>query len=147
LTTTGIAEAVDALSLSDQVRFIDEPERSTILNRVVDAFLEMPNARFWWEHLKVPDESWAIAHGYKYLAQLAGDPEDTCWFITGLTDNIDAMGVFECSPSVATNLLGECPAFEYALVDRSLQWLVIENHHDILIATGDARERLARLRA
>ena len=147
MTTTWITEAVDALSLSDQVHFIDEPERSIILNRVVDAFLELPDARFWWEHLKVPDESWAIARGYKYLAQLAADPLETCWFITGLTDHSDAMGVFECSPSVATTLLGECPAFEYALVDRSLRWLVMENHHDILIATGDARERLARLRA
>jgi hypothetical protein len=39
-----------------------------------------------------------------------------------------------------------CPAFEYALVDQALKWMVIENHHDILFAVGDARQRLALIR-
>jgi hypothetical protein len=142
-----MAEAVDALSLADHVRTLEDPERSSVIQHVAHAFIDGANVRFWWEHLKVPHESWATSNGYQYLEQLAADPDDACWLITDLDEENDVMGVFECSAAVATTLLGECPAFEYALVDRSLQWLVIENHHDILIVTGDAQERLARLRA
>ena len=140
-----VVEAIDTLSLGGQVRRIDEPERSSILARVTDAFLERPEVTFWASSLKVPSRGWHTEHGYTYLPQLAPDPRCACWLITGLTDANDDMGVFECTPGTASALIGECPGFEYAVVDPALKWMVIEDHHDILIAMGDAIEWLARL--
>jgi hypothetical protein len=145
-TASWVAEAIATLSLAERVRRLDGASRSDVLRRVTDTFLERPGGLFWWEHLKMPVESWQTEHGYKHLPQLASHPQAGCWLITGLTDADEEKGVFECAPAVAAALIGECPYFEYALVDRGLAWLVIENHHDVLIAAGDARERLARLR-
>jgi hypothetical protein len=143
-TASWVAEAVDTLSLAGRVRPVDEPQRSEVLRHVTDAFLERPDVLFWWSHLKVPSENWQTENGYKHLPQLAADPESDCWLVTGLED--DDKGVFQCTPALASAIIGECPGFEYALVDSGLKWMVIENHHDILIATGDAVPRLSRLR-
>jgi hypothetical protein len=143
-TASWVAEAVDTLSLAERVRSVGEPERSEVLGRVTDAFLERPDVLFWWSHLKLPSESWHTENGYTHLQQLAPDPESDAWLITGLED--DDKGVFQCTPALASAIIGECPGFEYALVDRELKWMVIENHHDILIAVGDAVPRLSRLR-
>src|SRR5690242_12950175 len=98
-TASWVAEAVDMLSLAERVRFVGEPERSDILRRVIDAFLERPDVLFWWSHLKVPAEHWQTENGYKHLPQLAPDPEGNCWLITGLED--DDKGVFQCTPALA----------------------------------------------
>jgi hypothetical protein len=143
-TASWVAEAIDSLSLGERVRSVDEPEQSDVLRRVTDAFLKRPDVLFWWSHLKEPSESWPTEHGYKHLPQLAPDPEGDCWLVTGLEDN--DKGVFQCTPALASAIIGECPGFEYALVDRALRWMVIENHHDVLIAVGDAAPRLSRLR-
>jgi hypothetical protein len=141
-----VAAAVETLSLSVRVRRLDGAERANVLRRVGDAFLERRDARFWWEHLKAPTASWATKHGYSRLAEIAPDPGRPCWLITGLEDSEDDIGIFECTPAIASALIGECPGFEYALVDPALRWIVIENHHDVLIAGGEAGVRLSRLR-
>ena len=143
-TASWVVEAVDTLSLAERVRSIGESEASDVLRRVTGAFLERPDVLFWWSHLKVPSEQWHTENGYKLLPQLAADPDGDCWLITGLED--DDKGVFHCTPALVAAIIGECPGFEYALVDRALKWMVIENHHDILIAVGDAAPRLSRLR-
>lgn len=143
-TESWVLEAIDTLGIAAQVRRIVEPERSQLLNRVAATFLQKPNVTFWWSHLIVPWSSWPAESGFTYLPRLAPDPTAPCWLITGLTD--DEKGVFECPAAVTPDLIGECPGFEYALVDPDLKWMVIENHHDILIAAGDAAARLDELR-
>jgi hypothetical protein len=145
-TASWVAEAIDALSLGEWVRRLGGRERSDVLNRVADAFLARPGVLFWWEHLKVPAEYWHTEQGYQHLPRIAPDPEAACWLITGLTDADEEKAVFECTPALASALVGECPHFEYAVVDPALTWIVIENHHDVLIATGDAGKRLSRMR-
>jgi hypothetical protein len=144
-TASWVVEAIDTLSLAGQARRIEGPERSKILTRVTDAFLEQP--AFFGSNLKVPSRPWHTEHGYRYLPQLAPDPQCVCWLITGLTDANDDIGLFECTPATASALIGECPGFEYAVVDPALKWMVIEDHHDVLIAAGDAIARLSRLSA
>ena len=142
-TASWVVEAIDTLSLAGQVRRIDGSERLRILGQVTDAFLAQPT--FFGSNLKVPSRQWHTEHGYTYLLQLAPDPQCVCWLITGLTDANDDMGLFECTPATASALIGECPGFEYAVVDPALKWMVIETHHDVLIAAGDAIARLSRL--
>jgi hypothetical protein len=144
ITGLWVAEAVETLSLIGSVRSVGDPERSEVLRRVTDAFLERSDVLFWWSHLKLPIETWQTENGYKHLQELVPHPENDTWLITGLTD--DDKGLFECKPAIASAIIGECPGFEYALVDRAFKWMVIENHHDILIAVGDAALRLSRLR-
>ena len=145
-TAKWVDDAIQSLALSERVSRVNDPERAQLIGRVASAFLVRPGVLFWWEHLKVPSGVWQTEHGYMHLARLALDPQKPCWLITGLTDADENKGVFLCTPELASALIGECPAFEYALVDPDLRWMVIENHHDVLVAVGEAIERLIRLR-
>jgi hypothetical protein len=145
-TAAWVVEAIEALSLERRVLHLDDPERSDVLRRVTATFVQRPDVLFWWEHLKVPSESWQTANGYRHLPHIAPDPEGDCWLVTGLEDADSDKGVFQCTPMLASKIVAECPGFEYALVDRGLKWLVIENHHDVLIAAGETGPRLSRLR-
>jgi hypothetical protein len=146
MTAPWVVDAIEVLSLGDQVRLLGEPGRSDVLRAVTGAFLQRPGELFWEAHLKSPTVGWATEDGFLCLPQIAPDPEGRCWLIAGLTDSDDEKAIFECTPTVASALIGECPGFAYALVDPALQWIVIENDHDILIATGEAGERVARIR-
>lgn len=145
MAETWVSEAIQTLSLTGRVRRIDEPERSDVLRRVTDAFLKFPTVTFWWEHLKVPSSSCQAEQGYAYLPQLVPDPENACWLIADLTAPNHEMEIYLCTPSLASAVIGECPGFEYAIVDPDLKWIVIENHHEFLIATGEASARLSQL--
>jgi hypothetical protein len=46
--------------------------------------------------------------------------------------------VCEASIEDIRDVIGECFGFEYYVVPKGLEWLLCENHHDILIAVGDA---------
>src|SRR5689334_22171778 len=116
-TESWVLEAIDTLGIATRVRRIVEPERSQVLGQVTSAFLERPDASFWWSNLAVPLLQWHTEDAFTHLPRLVSDPSARCWLITGLDD--EGKGVFECSPALAPALIGECPGFEYALVDPS----------------------------
>ena len=147
MTTTGhwVTEAIASLGLGDRVRVLGRSECEAVLAEITAALLEVPSATFWWSHLKMPSSSWPTENGYRFIPEIVPTPESPAWFISGLTD--DEKSVFECAPALVPAIIGECPCFEYAVVDRQLKWIVIENHHDVVIAAGpSAVERLDRLR-
>jgi hypothetical protein len=45
-------------------------------------------------------------------------------------------------------VLSECPAFEYYILPRKMDWLLCENHHNLIIGSGEAIvSKLARWQA
>jgi hypothetical protein len=147
MSVTGpwVVEAIQTLGLGGRVRILSDSERETVLAAVYAAFLDELSVLFWWSHLKTDWSGWHTEHGYRRIPEIVPVPDAPSWFITGLTDNEKA--VFECVPALVPALVGECPGFEYAVVDQALDRMVIENHHDILIATGAVVvDRLNRMR-
>lgn len=52
----------------------------------------------------------------------------------------------EATVEAVQSVIGECWAFEYYLVSQSLDWLIGENHSDVVFAIGEAvSERLAQV--
>jgi hypothetical protein len=145
-TAEWLADAVRKLTQPHEVRFLHDPARAALLGRVKGTFLDVSNPTLWWEHLKPSTTTWATGKAFTHLPNLAADPLERCWLIAGLDDDDPQRVVVQCTPVDATAIIGECPAFEYALVDEDLTWIVIENHHDVLIAAGAAARRLDALR-
>ena len=144
-TAVWVKEAVNALGLPGRVRHVsDEHESAQIVNSVKGTFVSPHSGPFWWEHLQRSAVTRHTDRGYQWLPQIAPTPDIDCWLITGL--DMETTEVFRCTPADAATILGECPPFEYALVDLRCRWMVIENHHDVLIAVGEAAVRLERLR-
>ena len=131
-----IEDAVAELKLgNDSIRTLSKTESSAVLSKITSHFLTDQNALFWWEFLKLPSQSWTPeSDSYHYLNQIVPDSGEPIWLIP--TDD-DENPVFETSTSTATQIIGECAAFEYAICNLELNWLIIENHHDCLIAVGD----------
>ena len=44
---------------------------------------------------------------------------------------------FRASPRVLADAIGECSGFEYVVADPKGNWLVLENHHGVLVAIGE----------
>ena len=67
------------------------------------------------------------------------------WLIAG--DSLDrSFVVCEGSIEDIRDVIGECFGFEYFVTPKDLDWLLCENHHDVLIAVGDAvRARLIEM--
>lgn len=139
-----ITEAARAIGTTSHIRIVEDPERAMVIARAREQFVDDVGALFWWEHLIDPVSWWQTERGYRHLPRLA--PEDDCWLIAGLTDDDSRMVVVACTPLIAAALMGECPAFEYALLDRPMTWMIIENHHDTLFGVGTIVGRMNSLR-
>lgn len=102
------------------------------LQETQTTFLTTGDPAWWWEHLREPNVGIACDQGCLYLSRLC--PDQHCYLIPL---DADRKTVYIARPTVIQQVLSECPAFEYAVVDPKMQWILIENHHDVLIAVGE----------
>jgi hypothetical protein len=139
-----INRAISVLALGDQVRELSSVEAENLLQQIQINFLTRSNALFWWEHLSGEFERYTPPddNAYQFVATLTPTPNECALFIADLTGS--AQTVYECVPEVVPLILGECPAFEYAVVAKDFTWLVIENHHGCLFAIGEVPMRRLR---
>lgn len=131
-----IADAVSEMKLdSGSFQLLSKSESSQVLQRVTSRFLTDENVLFWWEHLKLPSRSWKPnSDAFKHLSSIVPDPDKSIWFIP---HDDPENPVFLTSTSTAIKVIGECAPFEYAICNTTLDWMIIENHHDCLFAVGD----------
>ncbi|MEO2090898.1 MAG: DUF6756 family protein [Gemmataceae bacterium] len=132
-------------SLAARVRVVDPDEAEDLLQRVRERYLGGRDPLFWWEHLPPDVEGYNPPDGDapRLLPLLAPTPDEPAWLIVGLDDR--RQGVYECPPTVIPELLGECAYFEYAVIGKDLSWLLLENHHGCLFASGTTATRLSEL--
>lgn len=74
----------------------------------------------------------------KTLEQLIPASESV-WFIAEARGkkHVGNFWLYEGEVSAICAVLRECPAFEYYVVEKKMRWLVCENHHNVLIASGE----------
>ncbi len=134
-----IAEAAAALELgSEQLRRLDQAAAAEVVARVRERFVA-GDPRVWWMSLRLPYTSHPAPR----------DPEDDpralfpvqverCWLMPD-PDEHDELPVYELDPAQLMPLLGECPFFEYYLIDRELRWLLVETEHNQIQVVPAAR--------
>lgn len=116
---------------NDQFKRLDEKREHKVLQDVKRHFLTNVDALFWWEYFRYEFASLALNEPYKLIADICPNDEKKVWFIP-----CEEESVYDTYPHVAIRVLDECPAFEYALADKKLKWMFIENQHNVLYATG-----------
>jgi hypothetical protein len=121
----------------------DEAQR--IIATAKEIFIE-GSPSTWWLSLKRPFQVFEFAEGdgYKHLGNLLPPAEQRCWLIAE-TDE-DALPVFDLQISYLSPILAECGFFEYYLVGKKLDWLVIENDHNQLIFSDRGRHGTSDLK-
>ena len=114
-------------------------EAQDLVGQVKGKFvMEGASSRWWWESLRGEYEAVQyrdFAHWLELMqARIAEQPAVRLI----VTDNqIEPTGVVSGPPEAILHVLGETPLFEYALTDPALRWLILDNHHDVLITVGD----------
>lgn len=138
-----ISAAILALQISDEeARRITGDEASQLRTRILDAFVAQPAATRIWEHLNSEGIGLKVDQGYALIPKLC--PAESCYLMPLEDHGVD---IYESTPDVIATILGECPYFEYAVVSKRLEWLLIENHHDVLIGVGaEVEARLAQVK-
>ncbi|HEY8947143.1 MAG TPA: DUF6756 family protein, partial [Polyangiaceae bacterium] len=92
-----------------------------------------------WEDLRDPTISLAGRREIRTLLAL-GAPDTPVWLIVedfGRMKPGTPLWVFEATLAAAIATLENHHLLEFYIVSRSLDWLVGENHHDVLFAAGD----------
>ncbi len=143
-----VREAVKTLGLGpDSFRELTGAEETDLLGQFEAEFLTTPGLCWWWEAFRMPTTArqFTDGRGFERLTEIVPDPGQTVWLVVEEAST-RGFGVFEATVEASQSVVGECAAFEYYLISKDFGWLVCENHHDVMIASGIAGERLGALR-
>lgn len=133
-----IARAIQSLSLTpNEIQLLEEEKSREIFKKCADRFLNSQNSRWWWEDFKetsfsIPD----LERPFEHLDEYIPHGEKKVWLMVQ-DDEDDFYPIYDCQADIIGPLIGECFAFEYYIIGKNLSWLLCENHHSILIGTGD----------
>ncbi len=91
--------------------------------------------RAWWLDLSQPAESHSYpkGDGHQFVHLYVPEGNERCWFIPETEE--DELPVYDVCISEVRRVLSECSYFEYYLVDKRFEWLIIENdHNEVIVA-------------
>lgn len=137
--TDEIESALEVLALPKH-SFIKLPESESrvLFNDLVVTFVEGGDRKWWWEAFKQGPVCTisGFSKPYELLVSLVPDVDEKLWFI--VEDNYsDHYPIYEGDVRLITSVIEECFAFEYYLVPKNKEWLLCENHHNVLLGVGE----------
>ncbi|MBH8557319.1 DUF6756 family protein [Hymenobacter negativus] len=132
-----LLQTAATLSLSStNFRAVGITEWEPIMKRVEDKFVSAryDKVLWWWNgYLKGPVHSvllpgWPVDSLHKLIPL-----HEQVWFIA----EDDKFWLFEGNIESIQQVLAESHSFEYYLVSKKYEWLLCENHHDVLFGVGE----------
>ncbi|MDR2212928.1 MAG: hypothetical protein LBE21_04810 [Pseudomonadales bacterium] len=149
-----ITKAAKALGIEDGMKLVAPHRYQAILERIMLNRTTLSKsavaAAWWWEALREP-----VAYMNPPLDTLATlkalvNSDEPVWFVVE-ADSPKKQGnfwLYESTIEPICAVLQALPFVEYYVVARKMQWLICENHHNQLIASGEPMaSKLERLRA
>jgi hypothetical protein len=116
---------------------------ATVLNSVLTTFTRSGarnNDALWlWEDLKEPTYSLVPPHRPDLLREVV-DAATPVWLITEDWDRTKRHGnywLFEGEFGAVLDVLAHVHRLEYYIVARKFDWLLLENHHGVVIGAGE----------
>ncbi len=133
-----VANAVKTLGLSENdIHLLGKQVGEKVFRDCLSHFVKSGDRRWWWEDFSFPYVAYrGLVKPYEYLETIIPAGTERVWLV------VEDIGepyypVFDISFQVIEPLIGECFGFEYYLIDKSKQWLLCENHHNVLYCVGD----------
>ena len=136
-------EAIKALLISrDEFDLVSLHKYQEILTSIVERFTTQGkkglSALWWWDNLKEPTYGMQTKYAPSLLMDIV-PCEERIWFVAedwGNTKRHGNFWLYEGTIQAAVAIINEMFGFEYYIVSKKLEWLLCENHHDILIGAG-----------
>ena len=146
-TRDWITAASKKLGHEAEMRLVEPHRFKAILERIIakrtDLGKDAISGLWWWEALKAPVTYKTPSEPISFIQSLLL-PNEPIWFVAEESGD-KACGnfwLYESTPSIACDVLKECPAFEYYIVEKKMGWLICENHHGCVIASGEPAAKL-----
>jgi len=127
-----IREAVRGLGLKkEDFHRLDQFREHKVLQDVKRHFLMDPETTCWWQSFRYESGCAEMDRAHTRLEELCPNEEKKVWCICCGEEM-----VFDALPADIAKVLDVCPVFEYAVVDKKLTWMILQNHRDVLYAIG-----------
>jgi hypothetical protein len=141
-TRQWITAASKSLSLELNVRLVEPHRFRAILERILAERTNLTSdgisALWWWEALKPPVAHSTPTEPISFIKGLL-PADEPVWFVAEEAGEktVGNFWLYDSTVSAVCAVLQECPAFEYYLVAKKMNWLICENHHGQVIASGE----------
>jgi nitrite reductase/ring-hydroxylating ferredoxin subunit len=140
-TRDWITTASKALGLESALRLVEPHRFQAILERIIAERTTLDrdaiSALWWWESLREPFSYLQPADPIACIESLL-QGDESVWFVA--EDGSKKTGnfwLYEGTVTAICAVLRECPHFDYYFVAKKMDWLVCENHHAFVIASGE----------
>lgn len=136
-----IAEAIETLRLEHPPELLAPHRYANVLKAIFEAHCQSGvrgmKRSWWWDDLKAPTAAAQPDDVFEVIKRLVPAEADIWLLVESNRDKrYGQYWVYQATLDVALAVLQECPMMEYYLVDRHLEWLLCENHHGVLCASG-----------
>jgi hypothetical protein len=133
-----IANAIKTLDFSvEQIVKLDYNNGKKLYKELLDYYVKSGDRRWWWEDFKYSSFYFIdFDRPFEYLNEIIPESSKKVWFMVE-DDKEDYYPIYNCDPLIIGQIISECFAFEYYVIDKELNWLICENHHNRLIGIGD----------
>lgn len=144
-TPNKVLEAARELDLASEAFLQVGPGKwEPVLKSIFEKFANTSETgvTWLWQHLKDHGVIAQTGNSLSYIGSLF-EPDSKVWVVFEDWDRTKKngnCGVFEGNYGAAIGVLTNMHDIEYYIVDRELNWMIMENHHDILIAVGEPAE-------
>lgn len=132
-----ISNAIKTLNFSDeQIKLLDFDSGKELYYELLDRFVISGDRRWWWEDFKIEDFDFVDSEKpFEKLNEIIPDLNKKVWLMVE-DDQEEYYPIYDCEPSIIGQIIGECFGFEYYVIDKNMDWLICENHHNRLIGLG-----------
>ncbi len=121
-----------------QIQLVEIPpeEMESIRYRAMEKFVapEGRNSRFFWEYMLPPRVSVHNEEGRRWVGEFVGKSDVILFF----DDKEEDYGFHLFSGPDLVKILGEMTGGEIYLTDPEFSYLLVHNHHDFLLSSGEA---------
>lgn len=132
-----ISAAIKTLNYSDEeIKLLDFDSGKRLYFDLLDWFVKSGDRRWWWEDFKQESFDFQTDEKpFEKLNEIIPDLKKKVWLM--VEDNKEEFyPIYDCESSIIGQIIGECFAFEYYVIDKTKEWLICENHHNRLIGLG-----------
>jgi hypothetical protein len=126
----------------EQFRRAGETQTRKVLNDIKRHFLLDIDAPRWWEVFRYESFHAPLEVAHRFLEPLCPSEGKKVWLVPCAPGESEA--VYEAEPGTLSELLAECAPFDYAVIDKRLQWLLLATLDHMVFAVGDPAIRHLR---
>ncbi len=133
-----VDNAIKSLSLTtEDISLLDNETGEKLYRELLNYYVISGDRRWWWEDFRHDSFSFNVdERTYELLDEIIPLTKEKVWFMVE-DDEESFYPIYDANPQIIKDVLGQCFFFEYYIIDKNMNWLICENHHNRMIGVGE----------